>query len=215
METRQALRPLSTRLCHASSSSKAAARSPAFISAASRRHQSTTSRTKKMLKIPPHPDFLTPRSGANHIIYNPPSAAPSVYHTPFKFLPKSDPRRQANLSQLLRSSADLQTSTRLTTLPPTARAGETREKKYNVTREQVEEMRQLRASDPLTWSVHKLAAKFECTPLFVMMCCKASPEHKDKERQRLDAIKARWGPIRTKARDERKKRKTLLLQGAL
>ncbi|KAI1308280.1 mitochondrial ribosomal protein subunit L20-domain-containing protein [Xylaria venustula] len=216
METRQALKPLSSRLCHASSSSKAAAaRSPTFISVASRRHQSTTSRTKKMLKIPPHPDFLTPRSGANHIIFNPPAAVTSVYHTPFKFLPKSDPRRQANLSQLLRSSADLQTSSRLTTLPPAARASETREKKYNVTREQVDEMRQLRASDPFTWSVHKLAAKFECTPLFVMMCCKASPEHKDQERQRLDAIKARWGPIRTRAREDKKKRKILLLQGAL
>jgi hypothetical protein len=164
-----------------------------------------------MLKISPHPDFLTPTSGQNHIIFNPPSSAPSVYHTPFKFLPKSDPRRQANLSQLLRSSSDLPTPA----LPPPSRTTETRQKQYNVTREQVEEMRELRASDPAMWSVHELAKKFQCTPLFVMMCCKASPEHKDKERQRLEAIKARWGTIRTKAREDRKKRKVLLLQGGL
>ncbi|KAI3322564.1 hypothetical protein HD806DRAFT_129997 [Xylariaceae sp. AK1471] len=209
METRQVLRPLSS-LSRATSSS--ITRSTAFPSIiTNRRHQSTTSRTKKMLKISPHPDFLTPQSGQNHIIFNPPSSAPSVYHTPFKFLPKSDPRRQANLSQLLRTSSDLYTPP----LPPPARTTETRQKRYNVTQEQVEEMRELRASDPVTWSVHELAKKFQCTPLFVMMCCKASPEHKDKEHQRLEAIKARWGTIRTKARDERKKRKVLLLRGGL
>ncbi|KAI0438858.1 mitochondrial ribosomal protein subunit L20-domain-containing protein [Xylaria telfairii] len=210
METRQVLRPLGS-LTHATSCS-AVTRSPVFRSIASRRHQSTTSRTKKMLKIPPHPDFLTPNSGQNHIIFNPPAAAPSVYHTPFKFLPKCDPRRQANLSQLLRSSSDLHTSGQL---PPLMRATETREKKYNVTQEQVDEMRRLRAEDPVTWSVLKLAKKYDCTSWFVMMCCNASKEHKDKEYARLQDIKARWGPIRTKARDERRKRKFLLLRGAL
>ncbi|KAI1121519.1 mitochondrial ribosomal protein subunit L20-domain-containing protein [Nemania abortiva] len=212
METRQVIRPL-TGLSYATSSS--VTRAPVFRSIASRRHQSTTSRTKKMLKIPPHPDFLTPQSGQNHIIYNPPASVPSVYHTPFKFLPKCDPRRQANLSQLLRSNRSPLDPSTSTALPPPTRASEMREKRYNVTREQVEEMRQLRASDPATWSVLKLADKFDCTPFFVMMCCKASPEHKDRERQRLEAIKARWGPVRTKARDERKKRKAMLLRGAL
>ena len=98
-------------------------------------------------------------------------------------------------------------------LPPVSRAAH--EKKYNVTREQVEEMRQLRAADPVTWSVHRLAEKYDCAPFFVMMCCKASPEHKEKERLRLEAIKARWGTVRTKAREERAKRKVLLAQGAL
>ncbi|KAI8948427.1 mitochondrial ribosomal protein subunit L20-domain-containing protein [Xylaria longipes] len=217
METRQVLRPLGS-LSHATSSS-AVTRSPVFRSVfrsvASQRHQSTTSRTKKALKIAPHPDFLTPRSGQNHIIFNPPAAAPSVYHTPFKFLPKSDPRRQANLSRLLRSSSDLHAASGSAQLPPPSRKSELREKKYNVTREQVEEMRQLRAQDPRTWSVLKLAEKFECSALFVMMCCKASPEHKENERQRLEAIKARWGPIRMKAREERQKRKVLLHQGII
>ncbi|KAH8159755.1 hypothetical protein CIB48_g8491 [Xylaria polymorpha] len=213
METRQVLRPLGS-LTHATSYS-AVTRSPVFRSVANRRHQSTTSRTKKMLKIPPHPDFLIPNSGQNHIIFNPPAAAPSVYHTPFKFLPKCDPRRQANLSQLLRPSPDFYTSSSSPQLPPLMRPTETREKKYNVTREQVDEMRRLRAEDPVTWSVLKLARKFDCSQMFVMMCCNASREHKDKEYERLQAIKARWGPLRTKAREEKKKRKHLLLRGAL
>ncbi|KAI1756333.1 mitochondrial ribosomal protein subunit L20-domain-containing protein [Xylaria castorea] len=213
METRQVLRPLGS-LTHATSPS-VVMRFPVFRSAASRRHKSTTSRTKKSLKISPHPDFLTPQSGQNHIIFNPPAAAPSVYHTPFKFLPKSDPRRQANLSQLLRSSSDLHTSSRSTQLPPPVRTKEIRETRYNVTQEQVEEMRRLRAEDSATWSVLRLAEKFECSPLFVMMCCRASPEHKDKENKRLAVIKSRWGTIRTKARAERKKRNALLLRGAI
>ncbi|TRX97241.1 hypothetical protein FHL15_002035 [Xylaria flabelliformis] len=211
METRQVLRPLGS-LKHTTPSS---AVTPVFRSVASRRHQSTTSRTKKALKLPPHPDFLTPQSGQNHVIFNPPAAAPSVYHTPFKFLPKSDPRRQANLSQLLRSSSDLHTSSRSTELPPPMSKLEMRERKYNVTKEQVEEMRQLRAADPATWSVLKLAEKFNCRPYFVMICCKASPEHKEMENKRLEDIKSRWGTIRTKAREERQKRKELLLRGAL
>ncbi|KAI1148221.1 mitochondrial ribosomal protein subunit L20-domain-containing protein [Nemania diffusa] len=218
METRQVLRPLSG-LLHAPSSSSSATRIPVFKSAVICRHQSTTSRTKKMLKIPPHPDFLTPRTGQNHIIYNPPASVASVYHTPFKFLPKSDPRRQANLGQLLRSPSASHPHApgggQSGILPPPTSAAETREKKYNVTREEVAEMRALRAQNPMTWSVHRLAEKFNCAPLFVMICCKASAEHKNKERERLEAIKARWGPIRTQAREDRKKRKSMLLRGAL
>lgn len=76
-------------------------------------------------------------------------------------------------------------------------------------------MRALRAKDPERWSVLKLAARYDCQPLFVMMCCRASAEHKDRERARLDAIKARWGPFKTAAREERKKRKVLLHKDAL
>ncbi|KAI0206742.1 mitochondrial ribosomal protein subunit L20-domain-containing protein [Astrocystis sublimbata] len=216
METRQVLRPLSSLTQHATATAtacSAATRAPILRSLDGRRHQSTTSRTKKMLKIPPHPDFLTPRSGENHIIFNPPSSAASVYHTPFKFLPKTDPRRQSNITQLLRSSgADLHT---VAPLPPLSHPSEANEKKYHVTKEQVDEMRRLRETDPIEWSVVKLATKYDCSPVFVMMCCRASREHTDNEYERREAIKARWGPIRTKAREDRKKRRTLLLRGAL
>lgn len=59
------------------------------------RQESTTRRHKKLLHIPPTPSYTpTPsRSPVPEILYNPPSAAPSVYHTPLKFLPAHDKRR--------------------------------------------------------------------------------------------------------------------------
>ncbi|KAI2627420.1 mitochondrial ribosomal protein subunit L20-domain-containing protein [Hypomontagnella submonticulosa] len=212
METRCLVQPLLRTLTRSSSSSPSAS---TLLSSIPRRHQSTTSRTKRALKIAPHPSFLAAASsGESQVLYNPPSSTASVYHTPFKFLPRTDPRRQANLSQLLRTSADLphSSSSSASQLPPELKAPP---KKYNVTREQVDEMRQLRAEDPARWSVHKLAERYDCAPYFIMMCCRAGEEHQKRERARLEAVKARWGPIRSAARDERKKRKTLLLKDAL
>ncbi|KAI1443915.1 mitochondrial ribosomal protein subunit L20-domain-containing protein [Annulohypoxylon stygium] len=197
----------------------ATATSATPFSTTQKRHQATTSRTKRALKIAPHPSFLTSTQPGTHVIYNPPSSKPSVYHTPFKFLPRSDPRRRAGLTQLLLStpspssnSPTSSSSADTSDLPPPLPEPE---KKYNVTKEQVAEMRALRAKDPERWSVLKLAARYDCQPLFVMMCCRASAEHKDRERARLDAIKARWGPFKTAAREERKKRKVLLHKDAL
>ncbi|RYO81911.1 hypothetical protein DL766_002125 [Monosporascus sp. MC13-8B] len=227
MEVRPLLRPLSVLATSTTATTTAApACSIPRAVAGQRRQQSTTSRTKKALKIPPHPSFLTPPSGASHVVFNPPPSVPSVYHTPFKFLPKSDPRRQANLAQLLLRNAASPSSSSSSSptpgdpaaeLPPTLTAGEHErsQPRRNVTREQVEEMRALRAEDPVRWSVHKLAERFGCTPWFVMVCCKSSAEHRAAERARKNAIRAGWGPGRSLAREERRKRKTLLLRGEL
>ncbi|KAI1876234.1 hypothetical protein JX265_000519 [Neoarthrinium moseri] len=182
----------------------------ASVNLTSIRSQSTTRRTKKALKIAPHPSFLD-NGTDDHIVFNPPSSAPSVYHTPFKFLPKTDPRRQANLTQLLRASAPASS-------PSAPEVGGTPSfvaPKHNVTAEQIEEMRALRSSDPATWSVLALAKKFQCSNYFVLMCCRANPQHRQSEKERLEAIKARWGPIRTKAREDRQKRKVMLGRGEL
>ena len=61
----------------------------------------------------------------------------------------------------------------------------------------------------------RLARRFRCTSWFIMVCCRAPEEHAAAERARKTAIRARWGPIRTHAREERRKRKTLLLRGEL
>ncbi|KAI1389539.1 mitochondrial ribosomal protein subunit L20-domain-containing protein [Hypoxylon trugodes] len=210
METRTIMQPL-LRCLNKPSSTRAvtATTTSTTPSTTQKRHQSTTSRTKRALKIAPHSSFLQPTNSSQNIIFNPPSSAPSVYHTPFKFLPPSDPRRQANISQLLRTSPTPNTSSQ--NFPELKHHN----KKYNVTLEQVAEIRKLRAEDPKKWSVLALAAKYECAPLFVMMCCKSAPEHRAREHAKLEAVKARWGPIRTKAREERKKRKELLMQDAL
>lgn len=181
-----------------------------------KRTQATTGRTKKALKIRPHPSFIN-TTNQEHIVFNPPSSTPSVYHTPFKFLPRQDPRRQANLTHLVRANSTFSTSSAFELLPSvgTAVNGGFVPPKHHVTREQVEEMRRLRASDPADWSVLALAKKFGCSNYFVMMCCKAPVEHRAGEKARLEAIKARWGPIRTKAREERQKRNQLLAKDQL
>ncbi|KAI1372037.1 mitochondrial ribosomal protein subunit L20-domain-containing protein [Hypoxylon crocopeplum] len=209
METRSLMQPLLRSI--AKSSLSTSPRAAATTTSIPRRHQSTTARTKRALKIAPHPSFFpSSLSQSSQIIFNPPSSTASVYHTPFKFLPRSDPRRQANLTQLIRSSSS--SSSGSNQLPPELKSPP---QKYNVTREQVDEMRGLRAEDPQKWSVLRLAEKYGCAPIFVMACCRAPAEHRSRERARLDAVKARWGPIRTAAREDRRKRRDLLLKDAL
>ncbi|OJD31742.1 60s ribosomal protein [Diplodia corticola] len=61
-----------------------------------RRHESTTRRQLNRLRSVPSAPYATPSPShtADHIIFNPPSSAPSVYHTPLKFLPAHDRRRE-------------------------------------------------------------------------------------------------------------------------
>lgn len=61
-----------------------------------RRYAATTRRHNKFLKSVPSAPIFTPHQSvaADTIIYNPPSSAPNVYHTPLKFLPANDRRRQ-------------------------------------------------------------------------------------------------------------------------
>lgn len=197
---------------------------------ASRRHKSTTNRTKRALNIPPHPSFLTSPE-EDRIIFNPPSSAATVYHTPFKFLPRTDPRRRANLTQLFASSTTItyngtsSPSTQDTVtagseaaadLPPRVQADpDAGHPRHHLRPEDVAEMRRLRAEDPGKWSVLALAKRYECAPWFVMMCCQAAREHRDAERERLERVKTRWGPIRSRAREDRARRKELLFRGEI
>ncbi|KAL7901534.1 mitochondrial ribosomal protein subunit L20 domain-containing protein [Trichoderma sp. SZMC 28014] len=187
----------------------------------SRGHKTTT-RTKRALKIAPHDSFLPSRTSsaaaaADSIIYNPPSSEASPEHTPFIFLPRSDPRRQAILR--LRSSGNDPTaynssSSSESDLPPEMRY-KRRQPKYNLTKEHIEEMRRLRAEDPLTWSVQKLARKFECSTVFVQMAAPAPAEHLQWLKAKMERKMERWGPKRTQAREDRKRRAEMLYRGEL
>jgi hypothetical protein len=172
-----------------------------------------------MLKIPPHFSFSpSPEPESDIIIFNPPSAPASVYHTPFKFLPESDPRRADGLAAFLSrggSAADADPS-----MLPEVRIDRgswaTRgEPKYNVTYEQAMEMKRLRAEDPNTWTVHKLAAKFNCSPRFVVQCAPASREYRQKQDDELARAQRSWGEKKTKARAEKAKRREMLLNNQL
>lgn len=165
-------------------------------SPSTRRHQSTYQRSKSRLNVKPDPSFLpTTTEQYDHIIHNPPASQPSVYHTPSIFLPSSDPRR------------DFQPPTASSkTLPEPVR--QPYEKKYHLTEAQISEMRQLRLSDPMQWSVTKLAKKYDCSTLFVSMCTKGAAEAKKQQQEKvLAAVKTSWGEKRRKAREERSARR--------
>ncbi|KAI2624978.1 mitochondrial ribosomal protein subunit L20-domain-containing protein [Hypoxylon sp. NC1633] len=210
MEIRALLSPLLRTLAKTPSSSATRAATACTTAYTQRRYRSTTSRTKKALKIAPDSSFRS-SSEKPQVIFNPPSSSPNIYHTPFKFLPPTDPRRQANLEQLLPSSSSSPES--LPPLPPTA--FKPHEPKYNVTLEEVEQIRELRLQDPAQWTVTKLAKRFECDKYFIMMCVSAPDEHRALAATRLGNVKSHWGTIRAGARQERKKRKSLLLMDAL
>lgn len=162
------------------------------------RHVSSFRRTKKMLLVQPDPSFKSSTGNQDHIIYNPPSSAPNVYHTPLKFLPKDDPRRR--LHTLLRPTASDSTSS----LPPAVRP--VYEKKYHLKEADIAEIRRLRAEDPRQWTRVRLAEKFECSQFFVSLCCSA-PQIKDERKVELEKIKEKWGRTKTEAREDRQTRK--------
>ncbi|KAL3458487.1 mitochondrial ribosomal protein subunit L20-domain-containing protein [Aspergillus heterothallicus] len=170
-----------------------------LVALESRRAQSTYRRTKQRLRIKPDASFgsLSDKTEA-HIIHNPPSSAPSAYHTPLKFLPPNDLRRT------LRNDASYN-SLNADALPSVFKS--LPEKKYHLTREDVEEIRKLRSTDPLTWSRWKLAKRFNCSPLFIAQACEASPQKKEIQRHVLEAVQSRWGAKRRMAREDRELRK--------
>ncbi|KAK4241416.1 mitochondrial ribosomal protein subunit L20-domain-containing protein [Achaetomium macrosporum] len=200
------------------------------------RQKSSSARTRRALNIPPHQSFLGFNSGSDgatrptsdEIIFNPPSSAPSVFHTPFKFLPPSDPRRRANLaSELFASSTHNPSSTsplssasasEATPSPedlPLAGGVPPLKPRHHLTKEDIEEMRRLRAEDPVKNSVLNLSRQFQCSKLFVLMCCQAPKEHREKIKSELEQVKARWGPRRRAAREERHRRFAMLFNGEL
>ncbi|KAK1247500.1 hypothetical protein MKX07_002409 [Trichoderma sp. CBMAI-0711] len=239
MDLRSLLRPASQlvgplRHLAAASSSPSSSSALLLVPLISTRGHKTTARTKRSLKMAPHDSFLPSRSAAfpaaDQIIYNPPASEASPEHTPFIFLPRNDPRRLAILrlrnnnnstfsdpSQPSSSSSSSSSSAEAGgdgELPPEMRY-KRRQPKYNLTKEHIDEMRRLRAEDPLTWSVQRLARKFECSTVFVQMAAPAPEEHLRWLRAKMERKKERWGPIRTAAREDRKRRAEMLYRGEL
>jgi len=174
----------------------------------SRRHQSSYRRSRSRLNVKPDASFLPSKTEPHdHIIYNPPPSAPSVYHTPTIFLPKGDRRRQihdaaiADNPQLANATLTGQIK-----LPPPVR--KPYEKKYHVTEEQMNEMRALRKEDPLKWSASQLAKRFECSSLFASFVTEGlAPGKKEQQRQVTAVVQSRWGSKRRIAREDRQLRR--------
>lgn len=173
--------------------------------ASARRNESSFRRTKKKLNVRPDASFLF-NNGApaqDHIIFNPPSSAPSVLHTPLKFLPKDDKRRQL-FSLAKNSTLGIDEEARL---PPPVLKQKAGYQRHHLTEEDVAEIRRLRSTDPENWTRVKLARKFNCTSLFIGICCEAPPEKVALEKAKIDAIRERWGPRRRMAKEDRVKRR--------
>jgi hypothetical protein len=176
------------------------------LTSVQRRHQATSRRTRSHLKIQPDSSFFKNKSSPNedHIIFNPPSSAPSVLHTPSIFLPKEDKRKK-----LLES---ISARTYPTQLPPVIEKFKDMGVKHHLTDAEIAEIYKLRSADPFTWTAAKLAKKFNCSAFFVRMCCEASEEVKEQERQKIEAGRAKWGARKKRAFEDRVKRKELALR---
>ena len=183
---------------------------PSLLSSTSqvtRRHESSARRTTKRLRTKPDPSFTSSISRFNvqdHIVFNPPSSSPSVYHTPAAFLPPNDPRRQL-LAQSHSHASPYEQPDRY--LPPPIR--KPYEKKYHLREKEIEEIRELRGSDPFTWTRKKLAEKYDCSQFFVGLICQASEERLVQQKKVLEDIKGKWGMRRRHAREDRTRRREL------
>ncbi|EEH03154.1 conserved hypothetical protein [Histoplasma capsulatum G186AR] len=162
-----------------------------------RRYQSTFRRLKQRLRVKPDASF-SPLSANSpeRIIYNPPSSAPSVYHTPTKFLPPDDVRRKLRASSF---PGD----------PQQQQQQNTHNSHRSFDKKAKPKPSWLRLEDPMKWSRYALAQKFGCSTHFVMQVCDAGPQKKAIQQQVLEAIKSRWGKKRTIAREDRQLRKEL------
>ena len=181
------------------------------------RFVATARRTTKALRVK-HAPSASPSSKRSvpvndHIVFNPPPTIPSPYHTPPLFLPPTDSRRVLSSQSHAHNnpyaaswSSTTAASRQATSLPPPIKAP--REKTYHLTAADIAEIRRLRALDPWVNTRQKLAEKFGCTEFFVGMCA-PNQERVEWHQQKLEAAKARWGPRRANAREDRQKRRLI------
>ncbi|RFU30981.1 hypothetical protein B7463_g5359, partial [Scytalidium lignicola] len=130
-----------------------------------RRNESSYRRTKRRLNIAPDASFLPSLSSSkqDHIIFNPPSSAPSVLHTPLRFLPKEDKRRQFLTSTSLTSATTIGRNPFSSRLPPLVKRPNPSVQRHHLSEADVAEMRRLYSTDPEQWTRTKLAKKFNST----------------------------------------------------
>ncbi|KAF2686106.1 hypothetical protein K458DRAFT_416443 [Lentithecium fluviatile CBS 122367] len=201
---------------------------PTHLPLVQRRHESTTRRHKKLLALPEAPSF-TPSRSSPTLIFNPPSAAPNVYHTPLKFLPKDDKRRalyathqaastqaayRTHTSPIAAPGTPLHAASSSSHLPPRPSASlppalrAPYEKKYHLTDKDIAEIQRLRREDANRWTRVRLAEKFGCSQFFVGLVAKNEAKA-ERVRESHEKARERWGAGRRMAREERGRRRVL------
>ena len=201
---------------------------PSLLPLTQCRLESTTRRHRKLLALPEAPSY-TANDSSPTLVFNPPSSAPNVYHTPVKFMPKEDKRRQLHASAqeyafrvaharqtspIAAPGTPLHTTTTGSRMPPRPSSAlptavrAPYEKKYHVSEAEVAEMRRLRSADPDTWTRVRLAEKFGCSQFFVGLVAKNAAKAERVERDHED-MRRKWGQRRREAREDRGRRKLL------
>lgn len=142
---------------------------------------------------------------AGELVYNPAPSAPSPYKTPSVFLPKGVKR--------LTAESDPRNKEYPIEFMPALR--EPKEKKYNLTEDDLIEIHKLRTSDPRKWTRKRLAAKFDCSEFMIGVASKPSPSYTKKMSETLDKIKESWSPRTSRARNDRARRRKLWIADAM
>lgn len=137
-------------------------------------------------------------------IHRPPPTAPtphSLTTAPSSPLLKTVQSSLASLSAAPSTEAT-------NSLPPVLGSGPPN-KRYHLTPAQIEEMRELRASNPEKYTVGYLAKHFDCSPAFVQITAPASKTRRTVVENELEEQRAGWGHRKRLQRDIRQKRRSL------
>ncbi|KAH3682526.1 hypothetical protein WICPIJ_006517 [Wickerhamomyces pijperi] len=158
------------------------------------RHHSTNTTVKPLKRVP---SLFNKINSASNVkpnyqpgLYHHPAPSASIISTPDVFLPQNDQRKGLNVKKEV--------------LGPTV--SQPREKKLNLTPEEVSQIQKLRLEQPELWTRSKLAAEFNVSPFTISLVSNPNKQRSEEMQQRLQTIKESWGRQRYLARLDRKKR---------
>jgi hypothetical protein len=107
-------------------------------------------------------------------------------------------------------------SSETTQLPPPIKA-KPKVPHHHLSEQDMAEIQKLKRADPDQWTNAKLARKFNCSSTFISICLREcgvdNTERKKEMEAKMEAIKAKWGPRRRKARADADKRYELAYRG--
>ncbi|EJD52304.1 hypothetical protein AURDEDRAFT_83346 [Auricularia subglabra TFB-10046 SS5] len=156
--------------------------------------------TRRAERPPPRfPDPLAKVEGVQ--------VAPNLtfFHRPPPSAPTPESLTTAPASPLLRLPTD--SSGRPARLPPPVAGKLPAAKKYHLNEEQINEIRRLRAADPINNTRSKLAKQFNTSSWFISTVSRISNERKKELDDAVEARRASWGERKRIAVEVRKKRR--------
>lgn len=137
------------------------------------------------------------------VSYNPAPSAPTPKETPAAFLPKEELELRAWAKDA--KPVDVSTMPALSASPA---------RTYHLTKQDAEQIQQLRQSEPYKWTRKALAEKFGVSEYVIGLVSNPNGEHQQDMQSRLSLIQAQWTERRERARDHRLRRKNFWLRDA-